>query len=52
MVSPLLFYNKYRNLLPITSFLPALSSVRAANTMVALLFLFEKINTDASHNED
>ena len=36
MVSPLLFYNKYRNLLPITPFLSALSSVRAADTMVAL----------------
>ena len=33
-------------------FLPARSSVRAADTVVALLFLFVKIKTNASYNED
>ena len=39
-------------LLPITPLLPAFSSVRAPDTMIALLFLFVKIKTDASYNED
>ena len=39
-------------LLPITPLLSALSCVRAPDTVVALLFLFVKIKTDTSHNED
>jgi hypothetical protein len=35
-----------------TPFLSALSSARAADTMVAFLFLFEKIKTDTSYNKD
>lgn len=35
-----------------TTFLATTFCVRAADTMIALLFLFVKINTDASYNED